>query len=173
MAISGRSQEPCVRTLPSKSGCWRPGNGRGRLAQLRSRDPAELRNATAYLKVALVSQERLIHQTLASLLVVCTLSRDCAFQTIRRCSQCERFCTDLSALAGHTWSVSNSACDPNLFDSMFSKRKNSFHPAFIPAEEVPKIDETTPVDFPVCLRLSSQPTEPCVHDQETDIPGLL
>ena len=35
------------------------------------------------------------------------------------------------------------------------------------------IYETTAVDFPVCLRVSAQPAEPRVHDQEPNIPGLL
>jgi hypothetical protein len=35
-----------------------------------------------------------------------------------------------------------------------------------------RIYETTAVDFRVCLRVSSQPNEPCVHNPETDIPSL-
>ena len=36
-----------------------------------------------------------------------------------------------------------------------------------------RIYETPASDFPVCLRVPSPPTEWCVHDQETDVPGLL
>jgi len=36
-----------------------------------------------------------------------------------------------------------------------------------------RIYEISGWDLPVCLRLSSQQTERCVHDQEADLPGLL
>jgi len=36
-----------------------------------------------------------------------------------------------------------------------------------------RIYEAPALDFPVCLRVPSQPAEPCAHDQETDVPGLL
>jgi hypothetical protein len=36
-----------------------------------------------------------------------------------------------------------------------------------------KIYETAASDFPVFLRVPSPPTEWCVHDQETDVSGLL
>jgi len=36
-----------------------------------------------------------------------------------------------------------------------------------------RIYEAPALDFPVCLRVPSRPTEPCAHDQETDVPGLL
>ena len=36
-----------------------------------------------------------------------------------------------------------------------------------------KIYEAPALDFPVCLRVPSRPTEPCAHDQETDVPGLF
>jgi hypothetical protein len=36
-----------------------------------------------------------------------------------------------------------------------------------------RIYETLALDFPACLPVPSQPTEPCAHHQETDVPGLL
>ena len=37
-----------------------------------------------------------------------------------------------------------------------------------------KVYEIPIVDFPLYIRvLSSQPDEPCIHDQETDVPSLF
>jgi hypothetical protein len=54
----------------------------------------------------------------------------------------------------------------------------AFWPGLMPTEVANaggerRIYETPALDLPVCLRVTSWPTEPCVHDQETDVPGLL
>jgi hypothetical protein len=35
-----------------------------------------------------------------------------------------------------------------------------------------RVHETAVFDAQVCIRLPSPPTQQCVHDQKTDIPGL-
>jgi hypothetical protein len=36
-----------------------------------------------------------------------------------------------------------------------------------------RIDETASLNVPICLRMPSRSTEPPIHDQEKDVPGLL